>query len=464
MKKFDFIIGYEHKNREIESVCLLKYELERRGYKVFVYNIEDRRLKEHKKKYHAEVLLLPFVYDEVTLYGCALQAITYNKVINLQWEQAIYKSQEDNADSYRNPSGICKKVVHLSWGKANVNRLIQVAGMKEKYVKLVGNITLDFLKNPLSNYYMSREQVYNQYHIPSDKKVCLFIASFKSATENEQRIEKLCKVYGEWRRKHHEIAKKSMMIILEWIKTALETDPDLFFIYRPHPGEKTYIVDEIQRNNDRFVVIKDLSVKQWILVADKIYTWMSTTVAEVYVAQKSCYILYPFELPEEAQERLFDDMKAIIDYDSFYSSLKDKKKSFPIDRKILENYYLVDRNMSYIKVADTCEEVLKSEYYNLDKDELKRVYAMLSDKRITKKIRNFIWQIDCVYKLFWILIIKFPFKGAYFDKKRQQKVQDETWKITEFVSEAEIDKICCKIRSCLEKEVCDEKSMCDCSK
>ena len=34
----DFLIMYEHKNREINSDCLLKVELERRGYTVKIEN------------------------------------------------------------------------------------------------------------------------------------------------------------------------------------------------------------------------------------------------------------------------------------------------------------------------------------------------------------------------------------------------------------------------------------------
>lgn len=34
MKEFDFLFIYEHKVRELENLCLMKYELDRRGYKL----------------------------------------------------------------------------------------------------------------------------------------------------------------------------------------------------------------------------------------------------------------------------------------------------------------------------------------------------------------------------------------------------------------------------------------------
>ena len=41
MKELDFLFIYEHKVRELENVCLMKYELDRRGYKTEIVYIED---------------------------------------------------------------------------------------------------------------------------------------------------------------------------------------------------------------------------------------------------------------------------------------------------------------------------------------------------------------------------------------------------------------------------------------
>ena len=33
MQEYDFLLMYEHKVRELDNLCLLKYELDKRGYK-----------------------------------------------------------------------------------------------------------------------------------------------------------------------------------------------------------------------------------------------------------------------------------------------------------------------------------------------------------------------------------------------------------------------------------------------
>lgn len=450
-QQYDFIIGYEHKNREIESICLLKIELEHRGYSVFIYNTNDQRLKEHIRAYHAEVLLLPYAYETEHISFCVQQSITFNKLINLQWEQALNKYEEDNVDSYQTPSGICKKAVHLSWGMSNVRRLNRVSGIDSNNIRLVGNITLDFLKEPLCKYYISKEKIYKQYGIPLDKKICLFIASFL-IMQSEEEIEGMVKQFGGWVKEQHEIGLKTCHTILQWIQKALEMDTELFFIYRPHPGDRIDFVYGLQKKCDRFVVIKDLSVKQWILIVDKIYTWTSTTVAEIYSAQKSCYILYPYEVSENSKMRLFENAVVIKTFQSFYQSLKSEHTDFPIDIDVLDDYYSIDAKMNYCRIADVCEEVLNCSQYQIDRDSLRRVYKIpVRGKSLFKRINIYLWQIDWIYKLFFRIANTVPhkFKCSYFEQKLAEKVSYEKWRKEEWVSQKEIHNICSRLKSIL---------------
>ena len=451
MKTYDYIIGYEHKHREVESICLLKAELESRGFSVFVYCIYDPRLFRYVRKYKAKILIVPFGYDNSSFYKCVRQAVDFDKVINLQWEQAIYKQQEESSRSFKNPSGICLKAIHISWGRENQKRLVQVAGVSEKNVRLAGNMTLDFLKKPLTQFYLSREELFQKYDIPDGKKICLLIASFKSATLSDGEVENLCRIYGSWRREHHLIARKTRDTILEWIERALNADEDLFFIYRPHPAEDTAYVSQIARRCDRFVVIDELSVKQWILAVDKIYTWMSTSVAEVYFSGKDCFILYPYELPEEANARLFDHAGMIKGYDGFYQSFYRDNPVFPIPKQDINDYYLADDGMSYMRVADVCEEVYRDEHYKISQEDKEPIYALADKpKTLVKRLNSFLWRIDWVYHLFYRVIAVFP-NTDYSGKWIKHKESLDALFMTEYVSDDEMEAIGRRIKECLER-------------
>ena len=55
-------------------------------------------------------------------------------------------------------------------------------------------------------------------------------------------------------------------------------------------------LEELAKKRPNFHVIFADSVKQWIVAADSISIWMSTAIAEVYMAGKSCHILRPSPL------------------------------------------------------------------------------------------------------------------------------------------------------------------------
>ena len=87
-QKVDFLIRYEHKIRELESVMLLKLELERRGYTVgLVCNYE------HRHDYEPKVLIVPAgYYTEHFMYEMCKYSI--RKIANLQLEQLFQSRNE----------------------------------------------------------------------------------------------------------------------------------------------------------------------------------------------------------------------------------------------------------------------------------------------------------------------------------------------------------------------------------
>ena len=87
----DFLILYEHKERELENACYLSVLLKNRGYSVKVACIYSFI----RFKYRPKVLVVPHLYDDkqvfdfITKYGdrkCS--------VVNLQYEQILSKNDE----------------------------------------------------------------------------------------------------------------------------------------------------------------------------------------------------------------------------------------------------------------------------------------------------------------------------------------------------------------------------------
>ncbi len=95
VEEVDFLMIYEHKVRELENLCLIKYELERRGYKVVIKHIEDEEaLDAVKPVYHAKVVTTMACYQNASLEWHTKDFVSFDKVIDMQWENIVYPKDE----------------------------------------------------------------------------------------------------------------------------------------------------------------------------------------------------------------------------------------------------------------------------------------------------------------------------------------------------------------------------------
>lgn len=134
-KKVDFLIRYEHKVRDLESIMLLRTELERRGYSVaFVCNYEYER----KIKYHPKVLVSPAIYNDGNLLGDIKNYGIIRKIANLLWEQLIGVKDEESTSCSHNVIGTGQKAITLCWGQQTQDRIVR-GGVPKKMPLLLVN-------------------------------------------------------------------------------------------------------------------------------------------------------------------------------------------------------------------------------------------------------------------------------------------------------------------------------------
>ena len=154
MQEYDFLLMYEHKVRELDNLCLLKYELDKRGYRTKILYANNFDLIEARTvMYRTKVLVIGYCYTSSSIRDYASYRIKFDKVINLQWEQVTTNEQEKDSGSFRNLSGLAKEIVHISWGEKNQKRLIEKAGVAPRNVKVTGNITMDLLRPEFRGFY-----------------------------------------------------------------------------------------------------------------------------------------------------------------------------------------------------------------------------------------------------------------------------------------------------------------------
>lgn len=394
MKKYDVLLTYEIKNREIENLCLVKRELERRGYTVGMCPQYSTffDIPEHME---ANAIVIPAYYRPRAQFYASSHLDKTTKIINLQWEQLTNSVLENDPDALCAIKEWGKEAVHIAWGKNMHDRMVNIYGVPEKNVKVTGHITLDFLRGKLRNYYLSKEVLFRQFAIPDGMRTHLFISSFSLADMHSRVMKNSSaeKREDEMVMDFQKISVQSRQTIVEWFERLLEENPNDIIIYRPHPEEReSELLKGLQARQPRFYVISELSVKQWILACDKIYSWFSSSIAEIYAAGKGCAVIRPLPLSKDSDLSIYEDADIISDYEGLAREFVSDGQCYSIKKEKLGEYYDIDLDRySYERVCDVIEEVLNDDYYLLDPPKTNPLLGgFINFERIKNHIKCFI--------------------------------------------------------------------------
>jgi surface carbohydrate biosynthesis protein len=416
LKKVDFLFIYEVKSRELENICLLRYELESRGYTVEFLNTWYYFKYRLPPKIEAKVIVSFALYNDSTFKFLTSYTKSIPKIINMQWEQVGTVSDETSEKSNFLVKGIAREVVHICWGEKIIERLQDCYGISERKLMLAGHITHDFLREDFAGYYLSRSELFKKYSIPIDKRCCLFISSFSYVGLPEEIANVMTDVGYDFK-EFIQISKKSQEEIIKWIYNKIQEDKDMIFIYRPHPAEaENQSLIELSKQNKNFYLISELSVKQWILTCDDLYTWYSTALAEIYASGKTCHILRPFQIPEDTELVICQGAKFVTSYDEFNSTFEEKDSPFPLNEDLLAKYYLIDKSRpAYQKICDAFIEVYNNDFYMLPE--------LNNSQRVPRisKVRTYINR-TFIGKILTCISLKLTFGIPFLKKQREREL------------------------------------------
>lgn len=351
----DFLFLYEHVVREYESLLLLKAELTRRGYTCEIRQLLDRKKLRYFTYKKPEVLVASNMYDNEGLNSHVYNNVgKCNKVVNLHWEQMLSDTQE--AEPWFNFTGNAKKCVQTCWGTQTQHRLID-HGVPENNAPVTGAVMMDFLRPEFDGYYHSKEDLCAEFGLDANKPLHLYISSFGYASMGEDEVKELSDMAGTDFTQFAETNRLSMAETLRWFDQYLTENPNVQLVYRRHPSEwNSPALEKLVQKHANFHVIFAHSVKQWITCADEIFIWMSTAIAEVYFAEKSCHILRPYPISHEFDPVIYKNARYVETYEDMVQDIN-TKSTFPIAKDVIEGYFDYSETPAYIRMANLLEEV-----------------------------------------------------------------------------------------------------------
>lgn len=317
----DVIWIIEHVARELDVACAIKALVEKRyGLTVEIISIQAN-VRVVTRQWQPRLVVTPF------LYGAHLAAISHFIAFwhepiyfNLAWEQLFSKSTE----KYKAIVGDFTKhhVIHHAWGDFFRHNLI-AQGVDENLIVLNGQPAYKLYDEPYRQYFPSRAVLAKQHGLNPDHRWIVFPENYSWAFYTDAGLEQLI-AYGANRELTYQlrdVTQKSFAAVLHWCKTAA-TNHAVEIILRPRPAHASTLMDwkireTISERPANFHVIKDGSVREWILASDAVVSSYSTTLIEAAVAHKGAYMLEPYPFLESQHSDWHPYAARITTYDAF---------------------------------------------------------------------------------------------------------------------------------------------------
>ena len=353
MFKYDFIILYEHKNRELENAVLLAMMLEKKGYKVAIEFRRSGKILFQK----AEVMLVPYLYNNESVLDFAIQPFChYKKIINLQYEQ-IFSYDSEKLGVFM-PREEARKAEHVAWG-IKPAELMRKNGISNNNIHTIGHVSIDLNFPKYNKVFYNKEFLGRKYGLPIDKNWRLFISSFSYVGLSDEEFKQL-EVLTNGIKEIYDLRTLSLYSqkeLFKWFEKVLIQNDDVF-IYRPHPQEiENRDLIRLTRKYKNFYCISDYSIRQWIRVCDTLFAWYSTSIVDAYYSNKACAILCPVNIPHNIQYPILSDQKFVVDYDTFNNIYTQNMKPKLNGKTISEYYCNNPEAKSFEKLVDLCETI-----------------------------------------------------------------------------------------------------------
>ncbi len=361
----DFLFIYEVRSREIDSICLLGAWLETQGYKVGYINTWDSMYHWHTE-YRTKVAVLSACYTTGGYNYFTAHAVSFEKVVNLQWEQVLM-----NCVAYSKIPTIwdfCGKsleVRHVCWGKDNQDRLQEKYGIGHDKTRVCGYLPLDFYRKELRGATMEKEKLFAKYGLDPDKKTLLFISSFADAGKPKSEID-MQDGDAQEKEERRIFQVESQGMVVDWFRRLAREDGNIQIIYRPHPAEANNPgILQTAREISNFHVITGESIRNWILNCDVMCNWQSTSMIELYASGKKTLILRPQEIPFRFAMPILEEghYKAVTSYEELIAGIREENPEFPVEKDMLLRFYSMTDQPVYERVGQYLIDTLKDPDY-----------------------------------------------------------------------------------------------------
>ncbi len=322
----DLLLLVEHIARELDVACAVKYLMaEKYGVEIEIASLVDAHgFQKTIAKYQPRVVAMPYFYSEFD-FGPrkVMQAWPDAAVVNLAYEQIFSKINQ----AYKAPkSPIAKKnVLHHAWGKFYAAYLEEY-GVPGEHIFINGNPFYALYQPPYSAYFISRAELAKQYGIDPGKRWVFVPENYGAAFYGDAKLKEYVKFGQGDAYSYRDFAMKSFKEAIKWWQSGTDV-ANVEIIVRPRPATPLGIFISTCREalgqDPTMHIIKEGTVREWVLASDIVMSSYSTTLIEAAVANKPIYMIEPIHFPDYVQADWYDLVPQIETLQRFLEVIAD---------------------------------------------------------------------------------------------------------------------------------------------
>jgi surface carbohydrate biosynthesis protein len=308
-QRIDLLLLVEHNARELDVSCAVKYLMaEKYGVDIEIASIVDAHgFQKTIAKYQPRVVTMPYFYSESD-FGPhkVLQAWPEATIVNLAYEQIFSKINQ----AYKAPKGtIAKKhVLHHAWGKFYAAYLEEY-GVPREHIFINGNPFYALYQPPYSSYFDSKGELAKRYGIDPHKRWVFVPENYGAAFYGDAKLKEYLKAGQGDAFNYRDFAMSSFKEAIKWWQEGTH-DSNVEIIVRPRPATPRGVFINTCRESlgqdPAMHIIKEGTVREWVLASDIVMSSYSTTLIEAAVANKPIYMIEPIHFPDYVQADWYD--------------------------------------------------------------------------------------------------------------------------------------------------------------
>jgi surface carbohydrate biosynthesis protein len=331
VRDVDIVYLCEHIARELDVACAVKYLLEsRHGLSVEVLPIQTAA-EWATRNLWPKIVAVPYSYRVDEYYNRSfLRRWPGVVVFNLAWEQLLY----DAFIEEKMPSDVFAKqyVFHHAWGEFHRERLSNY-GVPPERIFVNGQPAYGLYLPPYRDRFPSRTELAKEHGLDPDRRWILFPENYGWGFYPQLRIDTLLRggMPKETIDNLVNFCRDSVRISLRWC-AKLARAHEVEIIVRPRPATlltdfRQVMTDTIGEPPEGLHLLKEGSVREWILASDTVFSSYSTTLIEAAVAGKRPFMIAPIPLVEELSADWYEHVETVATEDYFLAAAMDPESA-----------------------------------------------------------------------------------------------------------------------------------------